>query len=178
MSYFHQQNKMNRWLSIFAYMCVLIFFGTCVIKVIPASFDPSSPSTMHYMLSALMSKKHVDCLAILISGDGTMKLLRYQHWWDHVVDQTQSCFRDLIFWILDFNWQVQLWKWTWCRFHCNCLMSVRDDLIHFIQHQLIVSTHIQLSWASSVDVVIYRSRALRRRWLSGSRSNSGSCVHG
>jgi hypothetical protein len=41
-------------------------------------FDPNCPLTAHWdgkMLPALMSKELVDGLAVLVSGDGTMKLL-------------------------------------------------------------------------------------------------------
>jgi hypothetical protein len=47
-------------------------------KEIQASFDPNCPLTVHWdgkMLPALMSKELVDRLAVLVSGDGTMKLL-------------------------------------------------------------------------------------------------------
>lgn len=47
-------------------------------KEIQASFDPNCSLTVHWdgkMLPALMSKEVVDRLAVLVSGDGTMKLL-------------------------------------------------------------------------------------------------------
>jgi len=49
-----------------------------VANEIQASFDPNCPLTVHWdgkMLPALMSKELVDRLAVLVSGDGTMKLL-------------------------------------------------------------------------------------------------------
>ena len=49
-----------------------------VARGIRASFDPNCPLTVPLdgnMLSALMSKELVDRLAVLVSGDGTMKLL-------------------------------------------------------------------------------------------------------
>jgi len=48
---------------------------------IQASFDPNCPLTVHWdgkMLPALTSKDLVDRLAVLVSGDGTMKLLGAQ----------------------------------------------------------------------------------------------------
>ncbi len=47
-------------------------------REILASFDPNCPLTVHWdgkMLPALTSKELVDRLAVLVSGDGTMKLL-------------------------------------------------------------------------------------------------------
>lgn len=47
-------------------------------KEILSSFDPNCPLTVHWdgkMLPALMSKEQVNRLAVLVSGDGVMKLL-------------------------------------------------------------------------------------------------------